>query len=86
MNSPIVQNSNTRPWEDELARVTRILGTASGGQTSFSHIVDLVTWLTQVCRSAVDLGDCRMAVIGFAEQNDQKTYRPSHRPDSRPNT
>jgi hypothetical protein len=75
MNSATVQSSNTKYLQDELERVTRILGTESGGQASFSHIVDLVTCLTQVCRSAADIGDCRIAVIGIAEQNNQKTVQ-----------
>jgi DNA-binding CsgD family transcriptional regulator/putative methionine-R-sulfoxide reductase with GAF domain len=62
-------------WEAELERVSSAFSVISKPHRSLCQVEDFVTWLNHVCHTLVEVGACRMAVIGFAEQDEQKTIR-----------
>jgi PAS domain S-box-containing protein len=64
-----------RPWEDELQRVNSALRVVSKTNKSLNRIDDVITWLNQICQTAVDLGAYRMACVGFIENDERKTVR-----------
>jgi DNA-binding CsgD family transcriptional regulator/GAF domain-containing protein len=62
-------------WEAELERVNSALRVVSTANRSLHQVEDFVTWLNNVCHTLVEVGTYRMAVVGFAEQDKQKTIR-----------
>src|SRR5688572_30270079 len=66
--------------ETELRRVNRALRMLSGSNQSVIRASDEPMLLIEVCRIAVVVGGYRMAWVGFAENDEQKTVRPvTHR-------
>jgi GAF domain-containing protein len=64
-----------RLWETELQRVNRALRVVNKTNKSLNQVDDVVTWLNQVCQSAIGLGDYRMACVGIAEEDEHKRVR-----------
>lgn len=76
---PTIVKNTTRfvdsAWEAELNRVMGALRVVSNAAKSLNQVDDVVTWMKQVCQTAVDFGGYRMACIGLAEQDEEKTLR-----------
>jgi PAS domain S-box-containing protein len=62
--------------EKEIAGVNRALQMLNNTNQALIHIADEATLLTEVCRIAVEVGDYRLAWVGFAEHDEAKTLRP----------
>jgi PAS domain S-box-containing protein len=62
--------------EEELSRLNRVLRMLSATNQALIQIANEATLLNEVCRIAVEVGDYRMAWIGFVEQDEAKTIRP----------
>jgi hypothetical protein len=67
--------SRQKLWEAELERVNSALRVVSKTNKSLHEVSDVVTWLNQVCQTAVQVGSYRMACVEFAEQDEQRTIR-----------
>ncbi len=62
--------------EEALRRSNRALKVLSEGNQLLVRARDESYLLHEICRIVVDIGGCRMAWIGFAEQDEAKTVRP----------
>ncbi len=62
--------------DKELKRTNRALRTLSGGNHALIRATDEVSLLQTMCRVAVEVGGYRIAWVGFAEQNSEKTVQP----------
>jgi PAS domain S-box-containing protein len=62
--------------EEELSRLNRALRMLSDTNQALIHITNETKLLNEICRIAVEIGDYRMAWIGFVEQDEAKTIRP----------
>lgn len=62
--------------EAQLLRVDRALRTLSAGNRTLLRANDEHELLTEMCRVIVEVGGYRMAWVGYAEHDDQKTIRP----------
>jgi len=62
--------------EKELLRVTRALKALSSCNHTLLRVKDISEFLQEICRNIVEHGGYRLAWIGFAEQDEQKTVRP----------
>ena len=70
------EKSLCRHTEKELMRVTRALKARSSCNQILIRAKDVSEFLREICLSIVETGGYRMAWIGFAEQDEQKTVRP----------
>jgi PAS domain S-box-containing protein len=70
------ERSELEPWEAELERVNRALRVVGSTNKAITKTSDIVAWLSQICETAVEVGHFRMAWVGFAEPNEQRTIRP----------
>lgn len=59
-----------------MSYAERALRTLSAGNRALLRATDEQSLLQEICRAIVDLGGYRMAWVGFAEQDEQKTIRP----------
>jgi PAS domain S-box-containing protein len=62
--------------EIEIARINRALRLLSDSNQALIHIKDETTLLNEVCRALVEVGEYRLAWVGFAEYDLEKTLRP----------
>lgn len=62
--------------EAELARVNRALRTLSAGNRILLRAADEQELLSEMCRVIVEQGGYRMAWVGYAQHDEQKTIRP----------
>jgi diguanylate cyclase (GGDEF)-like protein len=62
--------------ESELLRLNRALRVLSSCNQTLIHAASENQLLTDICRTLVETGGYRMAWIGFAEHDDEKTVRP----------
>jgi putative nucleotidyltransferase with HDIG domain len=62
--------------EKELIRVTRALKALSSCTQTLIHARDVATFLKEICCDIVSYGGYRLAWIGLAEHDEQKTLRP----------
>ncbi|MGD0463999.1 MAG: GAF domain-containing protein [Tepidisphaeraceae bacterium] len=69
------EDSRKKLWETELQRVNRALRVVNKTNKSLHQVDDVVTWLNQICQSAIDHGGNRMVCVGFAEQDEHKKVR-----------
>ena len=60
----------------EVQRVARALKTLSAGNHALLHATEENALLREVCRIVVEEGGQRMAWVGYAEHDPQKTVRP----------
>ncbi|RYF44231.1 MAG: PAS domain S-box protein [Comamonadaceae bacterium] len=60
----------------ELARTNRALQMLSRSNEALTRIDDETALLMQVCRVAVDVGGYRMAWVGYAQDDAQRSIRP----------
>lgn len=65
-----------RMAENEIARMNRSLRMLSEVNQALIHITDEKALLNEVCRIAVEDGGYRMAWVGFAEHDEDKTIVP----------
>lgn len=70
------EKASCRHTEKELLRVTRALKARSNCNRILIRARDESEFLREICLSIVETGGYRMAWIGFAEQDEQKTVRP----------
>src|ERR1700722_17543631 len=70
------ERSELEPWEAELERVNRALRVVGSTNKAITKTSDIGAWLSQICETAVEVGHFRMAWVGFAEPNEQRTIRP----------
>jgi len=68
--------TDRRLAEKEIARMNRSLRMLSEVNQALIHITDEKTLLNEVCRIAVEDGGYRMAWVGFAEHDEEKTIVP----------
>lgn len=61
--------------EDELHRLTRALKATNSCNSALVHITDEVELLEKVCGIMVEIGGYRMAWVGYAENNQDKSIR-----------
>lgn len=59
-----------------LQRVNRALKTLGAGNRALVRATDEHALLEQMCRVIVDIGGYRLAWVGYAEQDEDKTLRP----------
>lgn len=62
--------------ENELHRKNRALLIHSACSQALAHINDEAELLTQICKICIELGGYRLAWIGYAEEDAEKTVRP----------
>lgn len=62
--------------DKELKRTNRALRTLSAGNRTLVRAADESSLLQKMCTVAVELGGYRMAWVGFAERDAEKTVRP----------
>lgn len=62
--------------EEELRRVNRALRTISECNQALVRITDEKTLLNEICKIIVTIGGYRLAWVGYAERDEQKTVRP----------
>ncbi len=62
--------------ETEIVRMNRILRMLSDTNQALIHIKEENILLNEVCRIIVEVGGYRLAWVGFAEYDDEKTLRP----------
>ncbi|MFZ1980079.1 MAG: PAS domain S-box protein, partial [Smithella sp.] len=62
--------------EEEFSRLNRALRMLSATNQALIQVADETKLLNEVCRIAIEVGDYRMAWIGFVEQDEAKTIRP----------
>ncbi len=62
--------------DKELRRINRALRTLSAGNRTLVRAADETSLLQKMCSVAVELGGYRMAWVGFAEHDAEKTVRP----------
>ena len=60
----------------QLRRVNRALKTLSACSQALVHETDELGLLREVCRVCVEIGGYRLAWVGYAEQDEQKSVRP----------
>ncbi len=70
------ERSELEPWEAELERVNRALRVVGSTNKAITKTSDIAMWLNQICVTAVEVGHYRMAWVGFAQPNEQRTIRP----------
>jgi putative nucleotidyltransferase with HDIG domain len=70
------EKSSCRHTEKELLRVTRALKALSSCNHALVRAKDVSLFLQEICRNIVEFGGYRLAWIGFAEQDEQKSVRP----------
>jgi HPt (histidine-containing phosphotransfer) domain-containing protein len=63
------------PAPSDLSRLNRALRLLSRSNQALIRITDEASLLLEVCRISIDEGGYRMAVVAFAEQDDEKTWR-----------
>lgn len=68
--------TDRRLAEKEIARMNRSLRMLSEVNQALIHITDEKALLNEVCRIAVEDGGYRMAWVGFAEHDEEKTIVP----------
>jgi diguanylate cyclase (GGDEF)-like protein/PAS domain S-box-containing protein len=68
----ITERKQTELAQKRLNRALRIL---SGCNSALVHVTDEGTLLNEVCRLIVELGEYRMAWVGYAEQDSARTVR-----------
>jgi PAS domain S-box-containing protein len=68
--------SNYKRAEDELRQKNRALASLSACNKLLMHATDEAELLNEICRICVEIGGYRMAWVGQAEQDSQKTVRP----------
>jgi PAS domain S-box-containing protein len=73
LNNP--EDSARALWESELKRVNCALQLVNEANKSLHRVEDVVSWLSQICQTAVDMGSYRAASVGFAEQDEEKSVR-----------
>ncbi|MDB5743001.1 MAG: multi-sensor signal transduction histidine kinase [Polaromonas sp.] len=61
----------------ELARSNRALQMLSRSSIAINRVDDELALLAEVCRVAVDVGGYRMAWVGYARDDEQKTIQPA---------
>ncbi|MFA5191847.1 MAG: MASE1 domain-containing protein, partial [Verrucomicrobiia bacterium] len=61
---------------EELCKLNRAQRTISECNQALIHATDETTLLNRVCRLVTDIGGYRLAWVGFAEQDADKTVRP----------
>ena len=66
----------TEIQDKELRRINRALRTLSAGNRSLMRAVDEPSLLQKMCSVAVEIGGYRIAWVGFAEHDAEKTVRP----------
>lgn len=72
----IVRDITQRKRADaELRRLNRALATLSKCNEALVHATNEAELLNQVCEIAVEVGGYRLAWVGYAEQDDNKTVR-----------
>ena len=76
MSLPEIECSESVPWEAELQRVNGALRLVCAANKGLTDASDVVAWLNHVCHTAVEIGGYRMAWVGFAESDEEKTVRP----------
>ena len=62
--------------EEELVRLNRSLRMLSDINQALIHITNEIKLLDEVCRIAVEVGGYRMAWVGSAQNDEEKTVRP----------
>ncbi len=62
--------------EEELHRINRALMVLSDVNQTLMHAKEEAQLLREVCRITVEVGGYRMAWVGFAEHDEEKTVRP----------
>jgi PAS domain S-box-containing protein len=62
--------------EEGLHRINRTLRVLSSGNMALAQAADEQQLLSEVCRAVVEAGGYRMAWVGHAEDDDEKTVRP----------
>lgn len=62
--------------EEELRRVHRALKTLSHCNQAVVRVLDEPKLLNEICRIAVETGGYRLAWVGFAEQDEERSIRP----------
>ena len=62
--------------EKELRRVSRALKALSSCNHTLIRARDTSAFLQEICRNIVEIGGYRLAWIGFAEHDEEKTVRP----------
>lgn len=62
--------------EERLKRVDRALKTLSAGNRTLLRATDEQELLKDMCQVIVEVGGYRMAWVGYAQQDEQKTIRP----------
>ena len=65
-----------RQAEEELARVNRALKAMSEFNYTLVHVTNESDLLDHLCRIIVELGGYRMAWVGFAEKDEEKSVNP----------
>lgn len=68
--------SERKAHEKALARAVRALKTLSAGNKALVRATDELALLQAACRVAVEVGGYRMAWVGFADDNPEKTVTP----------
>lgn len=63
------------PAARELARITRAYRTLSAGNRTLLRAVEEADLLHEMCRVIVEQGGYRLACVGYAEHDDQKSIR-----------
>lgn len=62
--------------ENELRKKNRALTTLSTCNQARARLADELELLNEICRICIEIGGYRLAWVGYAEQNEQKTVRP----------
>ncbi|HET7833876.1 MAG TPA: HD domain-containing phosphohydrolase [Gallionella sp.] len=68
--------SERKTHEQALARAMRALKTISAGHMALVRATDELTLLQTACRIIVEIGGYRMAWIGYADDNPERTVTP----------
>ena len=64
---------------DELLRANRALDALSSCNHAIIHIQDESELLNEICRNIIEIGGYRLAWVGFAEDDENKTVHPMAR-------
>jgi PAS domain S-box-containing protein len=73
----VFQNITKRKqMEQRLLRANRVVRTLSDCNHAVIHLKDEMELLREICRIVVEVGDYRMAWVGYAEHNADRTVTP----------
>lgn len=62
--------------ENELRKKNRALTALSASNQALARLADELELLNEICRICIEISGYRMAWVGYAEQDEQKTVRP----------